>query len=469
MTMRRWWLLTGLAVLAAMTSSDRAWGQGYPPPAGPAMGPMPPQLGYPQPTGSVPAAGYAPGMVVPAGYPYPAPAYAGSPAGGVAGTVSAPGMAPQMMPAMGPMAGPVAMAPMAGPMPGAPMMPAPQGACPYCGGQGCDYCLGTGADDFDVHILRWLLPYSEGGLCEQRFYNIFADAIYLRREGISRLVEFSSEGPLPGGTIVLTSDSLDFNETLGFRAGAAIQVAAGKTLEASYMGAFDWDSGAHVTSASNLFSAMSNFGQGPPGGFDDTDQSTFHSINYGSTFNTVEMMLRQRWVAPNCRIQGSYMYGARYFQLDEGFLYRTTDGTDFMNYSVDTYNALTGFQVGGDLWVTIIPGLRFGGEAKVGLYGRRSKQSTVIEAGSLATPVREGLKETGVSFVGEANLMAIWRVSHRWTFRAGWEFLYVDSVALAIENFNPGPPFVVNARTPFINSNGSAFYHGGYIGFEWMW
>ena len=458
MTIRRWWLLTGLAMLVAMASSDRVWGQGYPPPpAGPGMAPMAPQPGYPQPMAALPPApsGPAPGMMAPGGYPYAPPAYAGAPMPG--GAYGPPGgmtggMMPQMMPAMGPMAGPVM---------------APEGACPYCGGQGCSYCLQTGADDFDVRILRWILPYSEGGICEQRFYNIFADALYMKREDVSRRVDFTSDGV--AGPIVLSSDSLDFSDEIGIRVGGAIQIGAGKTIETAYMGMFDHDSRAQVTSAGNLYSAMSNFGVAPPGGFDDTDASDLQSIAYGTTFDTVELSIRQRWVAPNCRIQGSYLYGIRYFQLEEGFLYQTLDAPDFMNYSVDTYNALTGFQVGGDLWVTIIPGLRLGAEAKVGLYGKRSKQFTVIDAGSLVNPVRESVSETGVAFVGEANLMAIWRISHRWTFRAGWEFLYVDSVALAIENFNSGPPFVVGQRTPFINSNGDAFYHGGYIGFEWMW
>lgn len=41
--------------------------------------------------------------------------------------------------------------------------------------------------------------------------------------------------------------------------------------------------------------------------------------------------------------------------------------------------------------------------------------------------------------------MATYRINYHWTFRAGYEFLFVDGVALATENFNATAP---NAHVP---------------------
>ena len=457
MRTQRSWLWSGLATALVVALSSVTFGQGYPYPA--PQGMVPP--GYPLPPG-VPA-GPAPTN------PYAPPA----PYGAVAPAPMAAAMPPgAMLP--GPMGMPVVPAGyMAGPQ-GGPTGPAMgegpmMGACPNCGGMGCPLCIGDPAsEDFDVRILRWLLPYGAGGIAEPRWYDIYADVLYLERNEVSRVVNFMSSGI--SGPIALSSDSMSFNDEYGFRVGGAIQIGNGNALEAHYMGTFNWDARAQVTDAGgNLFSAFSDFGTSPFNGFDDSDGATFASIAYGTTFHSVEMNYRQRWMAPNPRVQGSWLYGARFFELSEGFEHRITGRAGSTNYQIGTYNALIGFQVGGDGWLTIIPGLRVGGEAKVGIYGNRAKQGSTIVATSIANPVIESAKSRSVAFLGEAQLEAIWRISHRWTFRAGYEFLYVDGVALAIENFNSGPPFVAGQRTVSINDNGDVFYHGGFLGLEWIW
>ena len=76
-----------------------------------------------------------------------------------------------------------------------------------------------------------------------------------------------------------------------------------------------------------------------------------------------------------------------------------------------------------------------------------------------------------VSFVGDANVQALYRLNYQWTLRAGYNFLFVDGVALAPENFNTIPPFGPQFpnRQTFINDNGNVFYHGWNIGLEYMW
>jgi hypothetical protein len=87
----------------------------------------------------------------------------------------------------------------------------------------------------------------------------------------------------------------------------------------------------------------------------------------------------------------------------------------------------------------------------------------------LATPFEEREINTQIAFAGEANFFAVYHVTERFSIRGGYNLLYASGVALATENFNPGPPFVVGARTPFVDVDGEVFYHGFNIGFEYVY
>jgi hypothetical protein len=52
--------------------------------------------------------------------------------------------------------------------------------------------------------------------------------------------------------------------------------------------------------------------------------------------------------------------------------------------------------------------------------------------------------------------------------------LFMDGLALAIENFNSGQPFVTNpvlapSRVPSYNDNGQLLLHGWNVGLEYIW
>lgn len=372
------------------------------------------------------------------------------------------------------------------------------GTCQACGGGGCEMCAGGGyGSDFDFNFLQFLLPYGEGGICAPRWYDAFVDLTYLRREDVGRRKVFASDGVagLADPVIILSTDNLDFGqEEAGLRAGLAYQLGPGMSIEGTYAGMNEWSTSAFINDpTSNIFSVFSDFGNNPPprtlpngvairGGFQETDAALFSQIEYGSRFDTADLGLRKRWVGPNCRLHGSWLLGVRYFQLQEDFRHRifvdyaSTPAGSFIRgnteYTTNTLNNMTGFQAGGDLWLSLIPGLRFGSELKLGVYGNRATQQTRILANDINGPslfLFENVDHIDAAFVGELNLQSVWRLSQHWTVRTGYMFMYVDGVALAVENFNDQPPFVTNARTPFINDNGNVFLHGGTAGIEFMW
>jgi hypothetical protein len=433
MRIQRSWILCVLTIMALMIAVHRAHAQSYP---------------YPYPGGAPAVGGYA-------AMPPQAP-YGYQPVGYYDPTQ---GAAPQPLQ-------PTPEGPTPDPMMSGMAMGQP---CPACGGYGCEQCMG-GCDDFDLHLLHWLLPYGAGGCGAQRWYDASAEFVSLRRDEIGQSTLFATDGV--AGTPVLSSDQLDFANRPGARVSLAFQLGAGNNIESTWLGGFNWASHASVSSPNNqLFSIMSQYGTSPFLGFVDTDRSNYQQIAYSSELNSVEMNYRQHWVGPNVRVQGSWLAGVRYVELEEDFGYLTFAPANpgNMDYLVGTNNSLTGAQVGGDLWICIVPGLSIGSEAKVGIYGNHAVQRTTIAASSFVEPLIERETEDAVAFLGDFNVALLWRISQYWTFRTSYMFVYANQVALASDNFNAGPPFVAGQRTTFIDNSSDALFHGVTFGLEYMW
>lgn len=140
------------------------------------------------------------------------------------------------------------------------------------------------------------------------------------------------------------------------------------------------------------------------------DLAYLSQLAYSSTFNSYELNLRRRWQGSNCRLQGSWLVGMRYFELTEDMLYNAftnnivNGGLGFTNYGVRTNNALLGAQIGGDAWLTLIPGLRVGGELKAGIYGNQASQRTTILSRILNPALLEDASNDSPAFVCEGGV-----------------------------------------------------------------
>jgi Putative beta barrel porin-7 (BBP7) len=474
MKMQWAWVLPVLTILA---SGGTTWGQDYSQgyPQGYQPGSPPPGYAPLQYDPSVTM--YAPPGTMPGGQPgYGQPGYGPMGYGQPVGYMQAEGEpTPALLPggesgALGPMPGAEGYE---GGQYGGPAHAEDFGvACPYCGGAGCDRCSGQNGLLGDV--LGIIGPYPDGGCGAVRWYDLSIDYMLLKRDNVGRPTNFTSQGI--AGPIVLSTNSLGFNESSSFRFTGMFQVGPGSSAEFVYYGLFFHDSEATVTDPTgNLFSVFSNFGTLPFNGFAETDQSNLQAIRYTSKFDNFEANFRQRWVAPSARYQGSWLLGARYFKLDEQFSLNTRSTTNSAEafYDTDIFNSLTGMQVGGDIWFCLFPGLRIGGEAKAGVYGNHAGQNSSLSTSSGAV-FQENADTEDVAFVGDATVMATYRLNYQWTAKLGYHFLYVDGVALASENFNPTPPALFLPppganRVLSMNNNGNVFYHGFMAGLEFMW
>lgn len=295
----------------------------------------------------------------------------------------------------------------------------------------------------------------------------------------------STFGAAPAGTPALrisdpTIDKLEF----GLAATAALQVGAGSNLELTYFGLNKWDTTVSATSPTeDLYSIFSAFGTSPPGGFDDTDRSLSHSLRYESAIHNGELNYRRRWVAPARWVQGSWLAGLRYFDLDEKFGFqsigRFNNGINntlrFFNLDTQTRNQLTGFQLGGDGWLTVVPGIMVGVEGKYGVYGNHAEVDSIIQSNSIPS-AREAFDDGQTAYIGEFALHGVYRITYSWAFRASYNYLRVDNVALAPRNFNTaGLTPDINGlvfgtgRNPFIDVDGVAKYSGFSLGAEYLW
>lgn len=271
----------------------------------------------------------------------------------------------------------------------------------------------------------------------------------------------------------------------GVRASASLLFGAGSNLEFTYLGAHTWNGQASVSDPNaQLFSVISNFGQTPLNGYDDTDRSLRQSIDIRSELHSGEFNYRRRTVWPCCRFQGSWLVGLKYLRYDDGLTYSTL-GTNnntvnanlprFFSSSDEFENNLFGPQAGFDFWWNIRPGVSIGYGAKGAWVQNDLDRSTTLTANSLdplATPgtVTFTDSDQDTTIMGEFEAKLVYRMTHSWTFRTAYYAIAVDDIAFGNVNVGAIRDFVeVNPiREPAIQYQ-SLVLQGVSVGGEFMW
>ena len=231
---------------------------------------------------------------------------------------------------------------------------------------------------------------------------------------------------------------------------------------------------------SGLLSPFSNFGDptGPSGlgpvadedffPSEDYDYNNYARIRFTSRMDDVQLNLRRRVrVVPDrqVRAETSCLVGLRYMNIAESFGYVAESplagrGTQIRN--VHTNNDMFGVQIGAlaqflvvdQGWIDFeIKGVMFFNEA-----------SNRIESNFLFDPDPADAQRT--SFMGDLSLNFNYQFAPSWTFRLGYNAMWLTGVALASENF------FVDLNTPVTSSNaidhsGRLVYHGPTIGLVW--
>lgn len=399
-----------------------------------------------------------------------------------------------------------------------------QCGCQSCGGAGCNSSMTPGGPGYygDCPPPGTYPPYGcspvmadmagAGSLgldqCGPHYFDVRAEFVYMTRtHTFDRSINFTSLDPVdpmnPGAAVyVLNSDDLNYDFEPAFRVTGRYDLGPLSVAEFSYFGLHDMRTDASYSvpfqtetippindsQLGNLYSLFSQFGQVPNimgdevivenGAMGTTDRAIYHGISLNTDLQTAEITYRRYWVGYNPRVSGTVLFGARYTRLSEQFKFATMAEEGDFDYSVDAENDIVGFQTGGDVSVCLMQGLRLGAEGKAGIYNNRFKVGTQINsdpfANSNETPLflTENDDGNNIAFIGETSLDLVIDVSPSCTLRGGYEVLWINSVALASDNFNTTSPFGLPGqptRIPFTEEQENVLYHGFRLGAEYIW
>lgn len=294
------------------------------------------------------------------------------------------------------------------------------------------------------------------------------------------------------------------------------------TLEFTYFGLFEWEGSASVGNLGFLAvpsrgnssefvggggSLVTDFpfdfpltGEPSVGGF---NYAQAHYIEYWSRANNFELNYRLRRSLGRDSLVGcsdgswtrkltpghtpSVFGGIRYFEMDERF-YFLSQGNIFPanivppfvpppiplpylqggEYTIHTRNRLIGAQVGGDLIDEHIK-WNWGARGKAGLYANFAEQNSVVLIQAPEEIFTVGNQFTGgsdqrLAFIGEVGLVGNYRWRPNVTFRAAWDMMWVQRLALAPEQLNFTFP-----QTDIINTMGHVFFNTFSLGVDVTW
>jgi hypothetical protein len=93
-------------------------------------------------------------------------------------------------------------------------------------------------------------------------------------------------------------------------------------------------------------------------------------------------------------------------------------------------------------------------------------------AGTTPPTLFEEFEDNELAFISEASVDFVADLLPSWSFRAGYEIVFLNSVLRAGDNFNAASPYGIPGqveRIPFVWEQGDAWFHGGHVGLEFIW
>ena len=257
----------------------------------------------------------------------------------------------------------------------------------------------------------------------------------------------------------MTLDGFDYESSNRLTLGYYDNDVTG--VELVYMGELDWATSGTISSATEEFSDSFLM----HGDIEETDLNTFglsneHHQRYDVSMHSVELMKVWRgWDVMKTSV------GFRYVNVNENFLFRSTNSNGSGVFTSDLDNHIAGLQFGLEMRHTRGPRLSFGFKGKAGIYGNFNDSITRLTNGGTLMFDNDD-KELQVSFVGELGLDAQYRINDRITLRAGYELLYITGVATV----GGQPHLRLNSMTgSVIDDDTDILVHGGSVGLRFTW
>jgi hypothetical protein len=179
-----------------------------------------------------------------------------------------------------------------------------------------------------------------------------------------------------------------------------------------------------------------------------------------SQLRSIEVNLRKE-VAPGWL---TLLMGYRHFELNEQLSAAfALPGGGTTPFSVQAFNRMDGFQVGGEavLWRPGCGRFRLEGDAKVGVFGDGTSNFGSVAGVGTATATG-----THTAFMAEWGITGVVQITPHLGFRAGYQGFVLDGVALASEQIGVLNPI---AGTGATENSGTPVYHGLVANLEYCW
>jgi hypothetical protein len=316
--------------------------------------------------------------------------------------------------------------------------------------------------------------------------------LYRDQSGSTVFQAVASLGEEDGEAVVmrraaLSSSDFDAEFDPGMRVLIGYCLGDWYRLEFSYFGSYSWADAEAIRDEAdglgNLLSPFSNFGDasGMPGldplpvvDFDPIvglDFNELASIRFSSRLNNAELNIRRRLCTPTrrfCRAEASWLVGLRYMKIKENFGYFTESFEATNTVNVNTDNDMFGVQIGALTQILVHDRAWVDVQIKGAILFNRAHQRTVY-TGTVFAPGGSLTADTEdrTSFLGDLSVIFNYQFAPAWTFRVGYNAIWLEGVALATENFSSDINTLVDGPAATVNHDGRVVYHGPSIGVVW--
>lgn len=344
-------------------------------------------------------------------------------------------------------AGPGATAPAANVPGGNPVCCSPPGGDPACccnqascdqSGCNCGCANGPGCGLWG----NWL----QGCDC-QPHWSISLSAVIFNR---SRPDPLQIIHPIGSSATVSSGSDFSFGPMTGIDASATRRMNSGNSWQVRFLGGFDWN-------ASKNYGAVGNVQIGTYSNFGATHLRALDSTRLNST--------EVNWLRPLGE-RLTFLAGFRALSLRDQLGYNIAFPAFNANYSWVESNHLYGGQVGGiaDLWRLDGP-LRVTATAKAGAFGNTAVNGFNLLP-STGGAFTGGATGTQSAFVGEITFGASYQITRHLAVRGGYELLWVDHVALAVDQ---AAAATAHGTQSAISMTGNTFFNGITAGADVTW
>lgn len=264
------------------------------------------------------------------------------------------------------------------------------------------------------------------------------------------------------------------------------------SIEFQFMGLFDWQISSGMTgrSTNSLFTPIDSYAlteSSGVGGFNGTQVQQFtydssydnYELNYVVSQrlgrDRLEMTPEGEWVRKLSPSHVSTAFvGVRVIEIGEGFLWTSEAADPDTNngrYEVTTQNQMLGMQFGHELTVQR-PKLRFSVRNRIaGLINYADQKSYVHIIDTTgdddvdSTRIQSGSSHD-MSFLYDLSVTAAYHLRPNLAIRTGYEFMYLNQLALAPEQLTFAPP--PESKSQIVNG-GAVIFNGFSLGLEMVW